>query len=118
MKSGTTLKQRDIVLLPFPYTDLSGSKKRPALVISSEKFNEKHADIICCAITSKKADDPEAVIINNEDLDFGQLMKESKVKPHRLFASDKVLVYKVLGRLNKEKTNDVISRVHEIIPKV
>ena len=45
--------QKDIVLIPFPYSDLTGSKKRPALVISNEKIN-KTEDRICCLITTNE----------------------------------------------------------------
>ena len=44
--------QRDIVLVPFPYSDLTGSKQRPVLIISNNKIN-KTEDRICCLITTK-----------------------------------------------------------------
>ncbi|PIN85194.1 MAG: hypothetical protein COV47_03445 [Candidatus Diapherotrites archaeon CG11_big_fil_rev_8_21_14_0_20_37_9] len=52
MMSGMTYNQADIILLPFPYSDLSSSKKRPALVISNNKFNSFSNDFICCLITT------------------------------------------------------------------
>ena len=51
MKGGIMYKQGDIILIPFPYTDLTGLKQRPAIIISGEKIN-KTEDRICCLITS------------------------------------------------------------------
>jgi len=44
-----------VVLVPFPFTDLSGRKRRPALVISPDSFDEQ--DLILCAITSRVPED-------------------------------------------------------------
>jgi mRNA interferase MazF len=49
-----SLKRGDIVLLPFPWTDLSNYKVRPALVISDDVFNKKNKDAVFLFITSKK----------------------------------------------------------------
>jgi len=46
MNGGTVYKQKDIVIIPFPYSDLTGSKQRPALIISNNKIN-KTQDRIC-----------------------------------------------------------------------
>ena len=48
----------DIVVLPFPFSDLSSSKRRPALVLVSGKGD----DIVLCQITSKNVRDDKAVI--------------------------------------------------------
>ena len=46
-------KRGDVVLIPFPFTDLSTTKQRPALVISSEAFHQQGTDLLVCAITSQ-----------------------------------------------------------------
>lgn len=52
MKSIITYKKWDIVLLPFPFTDLTAAKKRPGLIISPDEYNDK-SDVIIAFITSK-----------------------------------------------------------------
>jgi mRNA-degrading endonuclease toxin of MazEF toxin-antitoxin module len=47
----TPYKRGTIVLLPFPYTDQSGSKRRPALILSTDAYNTRRADIIVAPIT-------------------------------------------------------------------
>ncbi|HPV65989.1 MAG TPA: type II toxin-antitoxin system PemK/MazF family toxin [archaeon] len=53
-KDGTNIKQREIYLALFPFTDLFRSKKRPVLVISNDYHNTINQDIICCYITTHK----------------------------------------------------------------
>ena len=52
MASTTSYRRGDIVLVSFPFTDLSSSKRRPALVISPDAFNKRGQDVVLAAITS------------------------------------------------------------------
>ena len=61
MPSTTRYRRGDIVLVPFPFTDLSATKKRPALVVSPDKFNEHAQDVVLVAITSQPSDDRRAL---------------------------------------------------------
>jgi mRNA interferase MazF len=77
----TTYKFGDVILVPFPFTDQSTSKKRPAIVISSDNYNRYKPDIILIAVTSQV----------NATLQFGEitidnwadagLIKPSVIKP-------------------------------------
>ena len=78
-------KQREIVLVPFPYSDLSNTKKRPVLVISTNNYNDHLDDILVCVITSNQFADQYSVELTNEDLEIGLLPEKSVVKVHRLF---------------------------------
>ena len=49
---GTMYKQREIVLVPFPFSDLSSAKKRPVLIISNNDYNQRFDDVVVCVITS------------------------------------------------------------------
>lgn len=115
MSAGTSIEQRSIILVPFPYTDLSGAKKRPALVISSVDFNTKSEDVICCLITSNPEDRQYSIKITSKDMESGFLEFESKVKPYRLFTINKKLVYKTLGKLNLLKSKLIVEEINEII---
>jgi mRNA interferase MazF len=52
MLNMTTYKFGDVVLAPFPFTDQTTSKKRPAVVISSELYHLEHGDVMIMAVTS------------------------------------------------------------------
>ena len=45
-------KQRDIVLVPFPFSDLSGQKVRPVLILSNDAYNQQSADVVVCGLTT------------------------------------------------------------------
>lgn len=113
--AGINIEQRSIILIPFPYTDLSGAKKRPALVVSSLDFNAKSEDVICCLITSNLEDKQYSIKIINKDMENGYLEFESKVKPYRIFTVNKGLIYKMLGRLNLSKSKLIVEEINKII---
>ena len=117
MSAGTNIRQREIVLMPFPFTDLSSSKKRPALVLSSDGFNERSSDVICCSITSNPAREIRTVDIANGDLESGFLEFESKIKPYHLFTVNKQRILRSLGILKKGKFNEAVLTLHTITPK-
>ena len=53
MPSTTSYRRGDVVLVPFPFTDLSSAKQRPALVVSADAFNVTRDDVLAAAITSQ-----------------------------------------------------------------
>lgn len=49
----TTPERGDVILVPFPFTDLTDTKRRPALVVSSVEYNQVTGDVIIAQITSR-----------------------------------------------------------------
>ncbi len=91
----------DIILVPFPFTDQSTTKKRPAVVISIKIYNQKRPDIIIMAVTSQIK--PISVIgeMMIQKWQEAGLLKPSAIKPV-ITTIEKPLVIKAMGRLNKE----------------
>jgi mRNA interferase MazF len=89
----------DVVLVPFPFTDQSGTKKRPAVVVSSRGYATGRRDIVIMAITSQVRTPlgfGEALIA---DWAGAGLIKASVLKP--VFTTiEQGLVLRVLGRLS------------------
>ena len=104
--------QKDIVLIPFPYSDLTGSKRRPALIISNEKLN-KTEDRICCLVTSNIHE--RDIEIKNSDFENGRLLFKSSVKPHRIFTIDKKIIIKKLCTINDRFHNEIIKKVNDFL---
>ena len=104
--------QKDIVLIPFPYSDLTLSKKRPALIISNDKVN-KMQDRICCLVTSKAHKDDLAITKNS--FKKGSLPFKSSVKPHRIFTIHEGIIIKKLCTINSGFHNRVLKRITECI---
>ena len=96
--------QGDIILIPFPFTDLSALKQRPAVVISSNKFNHAGRDVIVAAITSQipKRFLETDIVLTPLELKMAGLPKASITKINKIATIDKRLIRKKLGLLPKE----------------
>jgi len=101
----------DVVVIPFPFSDLSQSKKRPALVITSLKGE----DIILAQITSKNIYDEYAVELREKDFIEGGLKVNSNIRVNKLFTASRDLILYKVGRINQEKIDEVINKIIEII---
>ncbi len=103
----------DIVVLNFPFSDLSGYKKRPALVISKLKGD----DLILCQITTKQSrNDEYAINLNNIDFNEGRLPREdSIIRSNVIFTGDKELILKKSGKVSDKKLEEVRQKIKEII---
>jgi len=101
----------DIVVVPFPFSDLTQAKRRPALVVASLKGD----DLILCQITSQSISDDYAIVFNNQDMIDGKLDKLSNIRPNRLFTADHHIVLYRAGALKQHKMQEVIERLMDII---
>ena len=103
MKSGINFEQREIILIPFPFTDLKASKQRPVVVLSKTEVNRKFADFISCGLTSNVQNVDYSVLIDQDDLEHGFLPQPSRIKTNVIFTLKKESAIKSLGKL-KENT--------------
>jgi len=108
------LNKRDIVLLPFPFTDGSGAKRRPALVMSLESFNKSSQDVIVCGMSAFNSGEERIIAVKKEDWEKG-LWSESYVKPSYIAAVDKRVIIQKIGRLSKERHAEVLSALLTIL---
>jgi mRNA interferase MazF len=108
------LKRKDILLVPFPYSDQSGSKRRPALVISHDSFNKDSMDLLLCAMTSNLEIDRYTTLVKKDDWKDGEY-SESCIKASTIITVDKNIIIKRIGRLSSERFKEVIQKVNEII---
>lgn len=107
--------QGDIVLLPFPYSDLSAKKVRPAIIISNSNLNSV-SDIVVLAISSKKMGDENLEIcIDNCDLEIGNLPLKSYVKIFKIINIHSSIVIKKVAHLKKIKLRTISSSLKNII---
>lgn len=114
--SGTMLRQRDIVLIPIPFTDLTSQKKRPAVIISSDTYNESNEDIVVVALTSNIEPREFSVILNNEDLENGVLKVTSMIRVDKIYTLNNSIVIKTFGRVKPNiltKIKDAFSKLTE-----
>ncbi|MDF5740150.1 MULTISPECIES: type II toxin-antitoxin system PemK/MazF family toxin [unclassified Nostoc] len=101
----------DVVIVPFPFSELTQTKRRPALVIAKLQGD----DLILCQITSKSVGDIYAIQLDNSDFSYGRLNQQSNIRPNRIFTADKQIVLYQAGQIKPEKLIEVINKVIEII---
>ena len=101
----------DIVVVPFPFSDLSQAKRRPAFVLTVLPGD----DIILCQITSRDVKDEFAIKLKAVDFKEGALPVESNIRPNRLFTGDRHIILYKIGHLTREKTDQVVNRIVDIV---
>lgn len=103
----------DVVVVPFPFSDLSQSKRRPALVIQ-HFYGE---DLLLAQITSQAIRDEYAVELSDPDFKAGSLNKQSNVRPNKLFTCSKNLILYKIGSLKEEKMQSVTESIKQLLDK-
>ena len=99
-----------VVLIPFPFSDLSQSKIRPALVLA----NAERGDWILCQITSKPYADQRAVRLDEGDFAIGGLELASYLRPGKLFTANEALMIETVGQLRPDKLRTILKAVAEL----
>jgi len=97
----TNFKRGDVVLVAFPFTDLSTTKVRPALVVSTDSFHQSGVDAILVGITSQisKERTPTDFLLSLEDQQQAGLPKRSLVRLGKIVTLDRRLIRKKLGHI-------------------
>ena len=103
----------DVVVVPFPFSDLTMSKRRPALVLADLTGD----DLVLCQITSQTIRDTYAIDLQGADFADGTLHKPSNIRPNRLFTADRHIVLYKTGQLKKEKIDTVIKALVKILTR-
>ena len=100
-----------VVLVPFPFSDLSQSKLRPAVVVA----DAGRGDWILCQITSKSYADPRAIEIANCDFQTGSLRVTSYARPGKLFTANQMLIVAEVGHLNAATLKRIVDAVASVV---
>lgn len=101
----------DVVVTPFPYSDLTASKKRPALVIASLAGD----DVILCQITSQQKRDEYSISLADKDFQTGSLRQDSFIRLNRFFTADSRIVLYKAGAISTSKVEQTISVIVSIL---
>jgi mRNA interferase MazF len=100
-----------VVLIPFPFSDLSNSKLRPAIVIAAVDHN----DWILCQVTSQAYSDSQAIEISDDSFQQGSLQRMSYVRPGKLFTAHVALIRKTVGQLKPEVLKQIVEKIQHLI---
>lgn len=104
-------KKGKIVLIPFPFTDLSASKVRPAVIVSFFSHGE---DIVVAFISSsKKGIQKTDIILNSQDKDFSKtgLKTDSVIKTGKLATLDKKIILGEIGEISANTEKEINKKI-------
>jgi mRNA interferase MazF len=98
---------REVILVPFPFSDLSQAKVRPALCLAQAH----RGDWTLCQITSSPYGDPAAVSLAPNDFESGGLSRHSFARPSVLTTVHESTFIKVVGKLHDRAFQAILDRV-------
>ncbi len=104
----------DVVLIRFPFSNLSTSKLRPALVVAEADFH----DVVVCQITSRPYSSARAIRLTDADFMNGGLSRESYARADKLFTASASIVTATLGALNAERLAQVRSTAADLFAPI
>lgn len=106
-----TPKPGDLVGIPFPYSDMTTTKRRPVLVVTAP---DRHGDFMGLAVTSVLTEE-SAKRIGAGDMARGLLPKNSWVRYDKLFTLSAAIITKIYGTLRPESFQPVIESLCDYI---
>ncbi|WP_111671155.1 type II toxin-antitoxin system PemK/MazF family toxin [Algoriphagus litoralis] len=101
----------DIVAVNFPFSDLSSTKRRPALVIAYAE----NGDYLLCQITSKSIKDTWALELPESEIIEGELFKSSNIRPNKLFTADQSIINYKVGQITQAMRIKVVNAIIRLI---
>ena len=114
MPATTSYSFGGIVLVPFPFTDQTGIKKRPAVIVSSAAYNQARRDLVIMAVTSQLRPSGAFGEVIVSDWQAAGLIKPSVIKPV-ITTVEQTLVIRRLGQLKREEQEALRKAISKIL---
>ena len=100
----------EVVVLPFPQTNLQAGKRRPALVVADLPGD----DLILCQITSQARSDGFSVPLAVADFERGRLAIDSFIRPNRLFTVEQSVILYAAGKIKTAKLQEAKAKIRQL----
>ncbi len=100
----------EVVVFPFPQSNLQSGKRRPALVVADLVGD----DLVLCQITSKARSDCYAVPLLLSDFEFGRLAVDSFIRASRLFTVEQSVILYTAGKIKAAKLQQVKAKIRQL----
>lgn len=100
----------DIVVVMYPFSDLSGTKRRPALIISPQMGD----DLLLCQITSRTGPNAYTIPLQDSDLADGKLQLDSYIRINKISTIEKGIIEYKMGKLKTQKTKAVLKEIQKL----
>ena len=100
----------EVVVLPFPKTNLQAGKRRPALVVA----NLTGDDLVLCQITSQFRSDGYSVPLSIADFERGRLAVDCFIRPNRLFTVEQSVILYAAAKVKDSKLDEARTKIREL----
>ena len=100
----------DVVVLPFPQTNLQVGKRRPALVVADLIGD----DLVLCQVTAQARSDAYSIPLRASDFESGRLSEDSFIRVNRLFTVDSSVILYSAARVKQAKLDEVRSKIRQL----
>ncbi len=108
-------KQRDLILAVYPFSDFVGQKFRPAIVISSDEHNRSSLDVVAVPLTTNLEEKRFSLLLMQQDLEAGKLIKDSRVRVDKIFALEKSNIRLVIGKIRPGIHDKIVTLLGELV---
>lgn len=109
------VNQRDVILLPVPFSDQTIRKMRPAIVVSNDHINSTTDDIMFVPLTSLLKDAPYSILITDNDLIGGRLAAPSRVRADKIFTAHKSLIARKIGVIKHQVLASIKQEINKAL---
>ena len=93
------LRQGNIVIIPSPFSDRSGKKRRPVIVLSNERYNKVLQDFICVPLSTELRDYEHVFRLYLDDIESGDIYEESDVRVDKITSINQRLIIKRVAQV-------------------
>jgi mRNA interferase MazF len=100
----------EVVVLPFPQTNLQSGKRRPALVVADLPGD----DLILCQITSQSRSDGFSILLTSTHFERGKLAIDSFIRCNRLFTVEHTVILYSAGKISNAKLEEAKTKIRQI----
>lgn len=107
--------QREVVLVPVPFSDLSSIKRRPVLVLSRNSYNGGNEDFLAAAITSNIAQKPYSVLLEANNMEDGALHLTSEIRCDKLYSLNRKIVVKKFGKVKRQLFKQAVQQLANLV---
>ncbi len=115
MSKKSSISQRDIVLVPFPFSDLSTAKFRSVIVMSKDNYNKKFRDFIAIPLTSNPNPRDHIVRVTTKEMSTGNIPLASVAKVDKIFSLEQSLVRRSFGQLRQDVFDNVKKELFKLV---
>jgi mRNA interferase MazF len=108
-------EQRELCLLPVPFSDLSSTKRRPVIIISNNSYNNSSKDVLVIAVTSNLSGKSCTIDIDSIDMESGSLKTPSKIRFDKIYSIDHTLIIRSFGKITLQKFEEIVKNLNGIL---